>query len=480
MLPLTELTREAVLNERARRSLGSYAKLVSFGKWQEARHLSLIVSALERIERGELKRLIVNTPPRHGKSMLVSEIFPAWFLGRHPDQFIIDTSYSDALARTFSERARDHFRTFNEMLWDVRVSRSSASKSRWTIQQYGGGYIAAGAGGPISGFGARIAIVDDPIKNWQQAQSVTVRDTIWDWYRSTLHTRLTPDGAIILITTRWHSDDLVGRAIKQMEEGGEDSEPWEVLNFPAVAEEDDVLGRAVGDPLWPERYGEAFLRKTQVALGPTIWMALFQGRPHKKEGAMFNVDKVQVHATISDFPDGLRWARVYDYAHTEKQRATEDPDYTSGTLLAFKREETSGGAVRFSLWIKDVWRCREAAPVRDAGIRRIMAQDGPYVRVGVEDSIDSRDGFESMRAMVGGQYNMERLTLKGDKVVRATPLEAIFDAGDVHILAGPWNQAWFAELADFPFAPHDDQVDNLSSGYKMMALGPAVQRVRMR
>jgi predicted phage terminase large subunit-like protein len=411
--------------------------------------------------------------------MLVSEIFPAWFLGRNPVDFVIDTSYSDALARTFSERAREHFRTFNGTLWDVGVSRSSASKSRWTIQQYGGGYIAAGAGGPISGFGARVAIIDDPVKNWQQAQSVTVRDTIWDWFRSTLRTRLTPDGAIILITTRWHSDDLVGRAIQAMNEGGEDADQWEILNLPAVAEENDILGRKPGDPLWPERYGSEFLRKTQVALGPSIWMALFQGRPHHKEGAMFNVDKVHVHQSIDEFPDGLHWARVWDYAHTEKQRASDDPDYTSGTLLAFKREEVTGGAVRFSLWIKDVWRCREAAPVRDTGIRRIMAQDGVYVRVGVEDSIDSRDGYESMRTMVGNQYNLERITLKGDKVVRATPLEAIFDSGDVHILAGAWNQAWFAELADFPFSAHDDQVDNLSAGYRMMALGPAVQRVRM-
>jgi len=469
---------KSVIEEKAKRKLASYAKLVTHGKWHEAKHLSLIADVLEKIEKKDLNRVIISLPPRHGKSMLVSEIFPAWYLGKHPDDFIIGTSYSDALARSFSEKARNYYKEWAPVLWGQSISRTSSSKSRWTINGYNGGYLAAGAGGPITGFGARIAIIDDPIKNWQEAQSVTIRETIWDWYRSTLRTRLTHDGAIIIISTRWHNDDLIGRIVKESKEH-EDSEDWEIINLPAIAEDNDVLGRSEGEPLWPERFGENYLSKTRTAVGPTIWSALYQGRPHAKEGALFDISKVKVHKTDEDFPKDVQWARIWDYAHTAKQRASDDPDYTSGTLLAFKKEDSGGSATRWSLWIKDVFRCREAAPARDAGIKRIADIDGPYVRIGVEDSIDSRDGFEAMRVAIGGRYKLERIKLDGDKVVRATPLEPIFENGDVHILYGPWNTAWFDELSNFPYSVHDDQVDNLSAGYRMLCVGNQVQRVRL-
>ena len=204
---------------------------------------------------------MVFMPPRHGKSEVVSKKFPAWFLGRNPDKEIIISSYAADLAYDFSRIARNTFREWGPKLWGLNLADDSGAVGRWGIQGRRGGLVAAGVGGPITGRGAHVAIIDDPFKNYEESASETVREKVLNWYKSTLRTRLAPGGAIVLVMTRWHEKDLAGELETAMTE--EDGEQWEIIELPAIAKENDILGRQPGEPLWPARYPLTELRATK-------------------------------------------------------------------------------------------------------------------------------------------------------------------------------------------------------------------------
>ena len=196
------------------------------GAWQPAKHLDLLCEKLEAVERGELLRLMVFMPPRHGKSEVVSKKFPAWYLGRNPDKEIIISSYSADLAYDFSRIARNTFREWGPKLWGLNLADDSSAVGRWGIQGHRGGLVAAGVGGPITGRGAHVAIIDDPFKNYEEAASETIRQKVLNWYKSTLRTRLAPGGAIVLVMTRWHEKDLAGELEAAMAEEGSVHISW--------------------------------------------------------------------------------------------------------------------------------------------------------------------------------------------------------------------------------------------------------------
>jgi len=287
------------INRRAREILASrhlldFLELDGGGRWKRAHHLELITSKLEELEaaaRGEggRDRAIFCLPPRGGKSEVCSKKFPAFALGRNPDFEIILSTYAAELSYDFSRIARDTLREWGPRLWNTRVSGDSASVAKWSIEGHRGGLVAAGVGGPITGRGAAIAIIDDPVKNAEEASSKVVQDKIWDWYRSTLYTRLAPDSAIVVIMTRWAEDDLVGRLVEEME--SEDGEEWDVVSIPAISEDaTDPLGRSPGDPYWPERFSLAWLERRRLAVGPFYWEALYQQHPLDAKGQIFNPD----------------------------------------------------------------------------------------------------------------------------------------------------------------------------------------------
>lgn len=253
-------------------------------------HLALLHDRLERVERGDLLRLIVQMPPRHGKSVTTSELFPAYYLGRNPDRRVILTSYAGGLATSFSKRVRDHTETdrYNRIFPDVRVNRESRSSSEWDLLGHRGGMLATGVGGGITGRGADLFIIDDPLRNRADAESATIREAQWDWYTSTARTRLEPGAAFIIVLTRWHYDDIVGRILSGQDETKDE---WEVISIPALAEDDDVLGRDPGEPLWPERYDKPALLKLQVEVGPRDWGSLYQQHPVATESSMFPSEK---------------------------------------------------------------------------------------------------------------------------------------------------------------------------------------------
>jgi hypothetical protein len=251
---------------------------------------------LEAVERGEIKRLMVFMPPRHGKSEVVSKKFPAWYLGRNPEKEMIITSYSADVAEDFSRIARDTLEEWGPKIFGVTVAQDSKAVDRWGVQsvpkdpdekpeKYRGGLKAAGVGGSITGRGAHVAIIDDPFKGVEDSSSPTMRQKVYDWYKAVLWTRLAPGGAIILVMTRWHEDDLAGRLIKEMEK--EDGEKWEIVELPAVAEENDILGRSPGEGLWIERFGQAYYDKLKTTVGSKFFASLYQQKPRPGEGSTF-------------------------------------------------------------------------------------------------------------------------------------------------------------------------------------------------
>ena len=241
-------------------------------------HHRLIAEKLEEVESGKIKRLMVFMPPRHGKSELTTIKFPVWYLGKNPENPVITVSYSGDLASSFGSKARDIVKS--ETFYNIfgkKLKKDSQSKVYWELEE-GGSYTSTGLGGAITGKGAKLLIIDDPIKNKEEADSETYRQKTWDYYTSTLYTRLEKDAAIILILTRWNYDDLAGRLLEAEKEGGEFAENWEILELPAIAEFDEKY-RKRGEPLWPEKYDISAMNKIKKNVGVMVWSSLYQQQP---------------------------------------------------------------------------------------------------------------------------------------------------------------------------------------------------------
>lgn len=248
-------------------------------------------SVLKKVENGEDARVILTVPPRHGKSELATKKFPAWMLGKHPEWPVMVASYSGDLAVDFGQGTREIMQSgAYQDIFNTRLRPDTQAKGKWMTEQ-GGGYMAAGAGGAITGKGFKIGIVDDIFKNREEAESETIRESRWDWYRSTFYTRQEGASAIIVIGTRWHTDDLIGRLIQEQAKNEADGEidnfdRWTLIEFPAIAVEDEEF-RDKGEALWPDKFPLKKLRKTQVALGPYEFSALYQCNPITSENQEF-------------------------------------------------------------------------------------------------------------------------------------------------------------------------------------------------
>ncbi|MEP3891358.1 MAG: terminase family protein [Hellea sp.] len=248
----------------------------TFSQYEAAPHHRRIARTLEAVDRGEIDRLMVTMPPRHGKSEEVTIRFPAWALGRNPKRHIITACYNAELASGFGRSVRNILATpAYDKIFQTQLARDSKAANRWNTTD-GGAYIAAGVGTAITGRGADIFIIDDPLKDRAEAESELRRQAVWDWYTSTAYTRLMPGGAVIIVQTRWHEDDLAGRLLAHQEKGGDQ---WHRLDLPAI----DASGQA----LWPEKYPLSALRRIQAAIGPRDWSALYQQAPSPEDGDFF-------------------------------------------------------------------------------------------------------------------------------------------------------------------------------------------------
>lgn len=215
-----------------------FAHRVSGGKWVCPPHLDLLNRKLMGVATGEITRLLVTMPPRHGKSEFISKYFPAWYLGTFPDRRFVLTSYEADFAMSWGRKVRDLLQQHGESYFGITIRPDTTAANRWTIAGRAGGMDTSGVGGPLTGKGADVLVIDDPVKNAEEAGSETYRNKAWDWYTSTAYTRLEPGGAVILIQTRWHEDDLAGRILSQVGAGGE---PWHVLSMPALSDTQEVF-----------------------------------------------------------------------------------------------------------------------------------------------------------------------------------------------------------------------------------------------
>lgn len=429
----------------AKTDLAFFCQYVHRGQWICAAHLALICKILENVENGTFRRLILTMPPRHGKSMTVTETFPAWFLGRNPDKRVIEVSYSDALARDFGEKVRKKIAQFGPEIFGITLDQGRTDKSDWGIKDHRGGMVSAGIGGAITGKGADLMIIDDPIKNRQEADSITYRERLWNEWQSTLITRLHPGGRVVVVLTRWHEDDLAGRLL------GRESDRWQVLNLPALAEADDPLGRAEGDALWREWFGREALLEIKETGGIRDWESLYQGHPTPQQGSILRREWWQTYAgRPEDLVHDMEWI-IQSWDCTFKNSDTSD--FVVGQVWGRK------GA---NAYLLDQVRGRMDFPATIRAVKGMSAKWPKSTAKLVEDKANGTAVLQTLRKEIPGLIPVEP---EGGKVARANAVASFIEAGNV-FLPDPRHASWIhdftEECASFPAGKHDDQVDAMT------------------
>jgi len=420
------------------------------GAWIPAKHLMYISGRVAKGIAAGNARIIISAPPRHGKSELTSVHTPTWILECFPKYKTILAGYGADLSTGFSRRVRDVFTDAgNAHLLNTRIRRD-AFRVEAFLNEQGGGMYAVGVGGPITGRGAHVLLIDDYIKEIKEALSPTYRDYIWNWFVTTAFTRLEPNGSCIIIATRWHSDDLIGRILEEY------PEQWEYIEIPAIAQENDILHRMPGEALFPERYPIETLHSIKNTLGTMFFQALYQQQPvdeSKKltDGRWFKI--------IDTIPQADRasyiWARVWDLAATEGAG-----DYTVGTLIGYSKKLNH-------TVIANVIRKQISSAEIEAKVKSTALEDGPNVRVRIEQEPGSagKHLVHHFATTVIPTSNVKGIPVNKDKLVRAQPFMAAAEAGNVSLLAGPWNDVFIREFDSFPGGINDDQVDTAASGF---------------
>lgn len=409
-------------------------------------HLMKINDALLRIASGELKRLIVEMAPRHGKSQLISEYASGWFVGK--GLRVILASYEADFAASWGAKSRNHMKEHGDV-FGVTIGKD---QEKWWEASNGGLMQCTGVGGPITGKGFDIGIIDDPVKNAEQADSAVYRQAAKDWYDSTWVTRREPGAAEIIIMTRWHEDDLAGYVLSK-------GEGWERLTLPAIAEYGDPLGRAPGEALCPERFPIDELLRIKAEAPPRWWSALYQQRPVAEEGALFKRGYWQRYDTL---PELGRGCITIDTAGW--QRTDTSADYCA--MAAWGQRGPH-------FYIADAQRGHWEFP--DA-VRR--AKDWS-VRFGwpvvVEDVPWAKPLIQALKQEIAGVIGWP-VAGRGSKENRARAVQHYAEGLNCYIPeAASWLTDWIEEHAGFPNAMHDDWVDT-----SVMALMYLSRGVEMR
>ncbi len=412
--------------ERARRNLGAFTSLTN-PDYQAARHQILLDAHLEAVERGEIDRLMVFMPPRHGKSEKTSKRFPSWYLGRNPKRQVIAASYNSDLATDFGRDVRNIMASneFAETFPGVSLRQDSRAADRMNTNE-GGAYFAVGVGTATTGRGAHLGLIDDPFKDRQDADSETQRNRVWDWYRSTFYTRLMPGGAIVLVQTRWHEDDLAGRLLEQQ------GDQWTVLDLPAIS--------AAGEALWPEWYDVAALARIKASIGQREWSALYQQQPQPDEGTFFQ------RGWFNEW-DILPSLRIYgssDYAVTDG-----GGDWTVHRVWGVDSKD--------NLYRLAGWRGQTPADQWIDAKLDLIEKHKPHAWFGeagviqkaVEPMLTKRMRERKVRC------RMEWVSSIHDKATRARGFQARASMGNVFFEPG----ADLSEFLVFPAGKHDDEVD---------------------
>ena len=477
--------------------------------WKYQRYL---YERLAKVTSGRCTRLMIFMPPRHGKSEMVTFRYTAWRLLQDPSLNVIIGSYNQRLANKASRRIQRIFEmpsadcgrrneeAGNNTVCDKLQSdvarknphstlriphlRLTRSVSEW--ETGGGGTVrAVGVGAGIAGFGAAFVVIDDPVRNRADAESEAYRDKVWDWFNDDIYTRLEPKAAIIMIQTRWHEDDLAGRLLKEMADGGEE---WEVVRLPAIAVERDqeefkqdeedkpdvgetdqvhsvhpVKTQAVtstdwrepGEALCPERYPIETLERTKKKLGSYSFAALYQQEPIPSKGVKFK--REWFRKIVDAAPKGLRWKRGYDLAVSLKTSA----DYTASFRCAYDGEG--------NLYIADGFRSRVEYPEqRRYIVERLQAERD--TEHGIESALHGKALIQDLRReRTVRAFAFKEVKVAGDKLTRSLAWLNLAEAGKLFLVRGAWIDDFLDEIARFPHGKHDDQIDAVSVAVSMLA-----------
>jgi len=413
----------------------------TFPAYAPASHHWRIAQALQAIEARDIDRLVITMPPRHGKSELASVHFPAWFIGRNPDQRIIAASYAAGLAYRFSRRARN---LLADPAWpfpEVATAGDWSAVQAWDIANHRGGYVAAGVGGGITGHGADVLLIDDPVASADEADSATFRERTWSWFTETALTRLEPAGRVVVIGTRWHEDDLIGRILS-----GPQAADWTVLHLPAL----DADGAA----LWPERYGPAALARIRADVGSRAFNAQYQGSPSPAEGAILKREWWRYWR--EPLPPFSRIVQSWDTAY----KVGSSNDYSVGTTW---------GVAENGYYLLDRWRERVEFPALKRAVQSQYVKWSPREII-VEDAASGQSLIQELKH--GTRLPIIPFRVDRDKIARVNAISAVVESGRVFLPAeASWLGEFEEEAAAFPFAAHDDQVDSLSMALARIALG---------
>ena len=455
---ITEERRQVLIQEArrelARRHMSDFVLYVD-RNYQMNWHHQLLCEYLDRLAQKEIRRLMVFMPPRHGKSELVSRKFPAFLLGNKPDTSIISCSYASDLASRMNrdvqrlidspeyEQLFPNSRLFGKNIRSTARGRYLRNSDIFEIVNHRGVYRSAGVGGGITGMGGEYIIIDDPVKNREEADSATYREKVYNWYTSTLYTRLEKDGCILLTLTRWHEDDLAGKLLKASEDG---ADQWTILELPAICEEPikpyDI--RREGEALWKWKYDESALSKMKATVGSRDWAALYQQHPTPGEGGTFKREWWNYYKVL---PSGL-----YDYIQSWDCtfKDAQSSDYVVGQVWARK------GSSRYLL---DQVRGRMSFTETIRAVRSLSAKWPQAVRKLIEDKANGTAVIDVLRKELPGLVPVEP---EGGKIVRANAVTAVVEAGNVFLpdpSIAPWVHDFVEEHALFPNGSNDDQVD---------------------
>lgn len=415
--------------------------------WIPSKHLMYISLEIAKAIAAGNARIILSMPPRHGKSELVTKYTTTWCLEQFPHWNTILATYGAELSTDFGRAVRDIINE-NPDLLNVRIRKDAAKVGNWKTEE-GGGMAAVGVGGSITGRGANVFLIDDFIKDIKEAMSKANRDAIYDWFRTVATTRLEPGATMIIIATRWHYDDLIGRIVRY-NPGGR----WKNIKIPAIAEPNDPLGRAVGEPLFPERYSLEALQAIKEDLGSFFFNAMYQQNPKSTEDSMTNPEWLKFTDVMPNLAN-LETCRVWDLAATEAAG-----DWTVGAHMGYERN-------RNTTFLLNIVR-RQLSPMQvEDLVRQTAISDGTKTKVYIEQEpgASGKALVEHFKNNVLPEFDVEAVPSGISKIEKAQPFLASCESGRFYCLNAPWNEAFVDEFTYFPSGDHDDQIDAVSIGY---------------
>lgn len=467
---LKDMERQLALMEREQARKDSYEHLLAYTRYTmpdpedpDNVHKSLynaqvfhteVAKALEAVERGEIKQLIFCMPPRHGKTELATKRMAAWCSGRHPEWNIAVGSYSDGLAEDMGSDVRNILTSpAHAQVFPKYALRAGGKAKANIVTSSGGRLVFVGRGGPLTGRGAHLLLIDDLYKDHEEARSPTIRDIAWNWFTRTAMTRRMGRKLVIITMTRWHSDDIIGRLTDPENPyyNEKTAKEWKIINIPALAEENDLLGRKVGEPLWPEEFGTAYLESFRN-LDPLAFSALYQQRPSAADGILFQRDNIQYYGP-EDLPSDLRIYAASDHAVATTQRN----DFTVLLVAGVDKQD--------NIYLLDCWWKRAPSDTVVEAMLNLGGRWRPLLWWAENGHISKSIGpFLRKRMRESRTFiNIVEKTPVGDKTQRAQSIAAWVALGKVFFpRVSVWGEKGINELMAFPTGNHDDFADALA------------------